>query len=164
MRARTKSSTRPRWLMCIHFIRTLSHGYDTMLNEEANNISQGEKQLLTIARAILKDPQILILDEATQLGRYAAGTDAAGSYAARHAQRARALSSRTGFPPSANADLNPGHASMGISLSKARMRACWPSGASNEKALQFPSLRTNRNVSHEHRQKRSLLPVSDGLL
>lgn len=48
-----------------HFIRTLSHGYDTVLNEEANNISQGEKQLLTIARAILKDPQILILDEAT---------------------------------------------------------------------------------------------------
>lgn len=48
-----------------HFIRTLSHGYDTELNEEANNISQGEKQLLTIARAILKDPQILILDEAT---------------------------------------------------------------------------------------------------
>lgn len=48
-----------------HFIRTLSHGYDSMLNEEASNISQGEKQLLTIARAILKDPQILILDEAT---------------------------------------------------------------------------------------------------
>ena len=47
------------------FIRTLSQGYDTQLNEEANNISQGEKQLLTIARAILKDPQILILDEAT---------------------------------------------------------------------------------------------------
>lgn len=48
-----------------HFIKTLSHGYDSMINEEANNISQGEKQLLTIARAILKDPQILILDEAT---------------------------------------------------------------------------------------------------
>ncbi|MFR9118966.1 MAG: ABC transporter ATP-binding protein [Merdibacter sp.] len=48
-----------------HYIRTLSHGYDTMINEEGNNISQGEKQLLTIARAILKDPQILILDEAT---------------------------------------------------------------------------------------------------
>ena len=48
-----------------HFIRTLSHGYDSMINEEGNNISQGEKQLLTIARAILKDPQILILDEAT---------------------------------------------------------------------------------------------------
>ena len=48
-----------------HFIRTLSHGYDSVINEEANNISQGEKQLLTIARAILKDPQILILDEAT---------------------------------------------------------------------------------------------------
>ena len=48
-----------------HFIRTLNHGYDSMINEEGNNISQGEKQLLTIARAILKDPQILILDEAT---------------------------------------------------------------------------------------------------
>ena len=48
-----------------HFIRTLPDGYDSVINEEANNISQGEKQLLTIARAILKDPQILILDEAT---------------------------------------------------------------------------------------------------
>lgn len=48
-----------------HFIRTLSQGYDSMINEEGTNISQGEKQLLTIARAILKDPQILILDEAT---------------------------------------------------------------------------------------------------
>ncbi|MGX8850990.1 ABC transporter ATP-binding protein [Amedibacillus sp. YH-ame10] len=48
-----------------HFIRTLPDGYDSLINEEANNVSQGEKQLLTIARAILKDPQILILDEAT---------------------------------------------------------------------------------------------------
>ncbi|NCO24618.1 MAG: ABC transporter ATP-binding protein [bacterium] len=48
-----------------HFIRTLPDGYDTILNEEANNISQGQKQLLTIARAILADPAILILDEAT---------------------------------------------------------------------------------------------------
>lgn len=48
-----------------HFIRTLPEGYNSHINEEANNISQGEKQLLTIARAILKDPQILILDEAT---------------------------------------------------------------------------------------------------
>lgn len=48
-----------------HFIRTLPEGYDTILNEEASNISQGQKQLLTIARAILADPQILILDEAT---------------------------------------------------------------------------------------------------
>ena len=48
-----------------HFIKTLPDGYDSIINEEANNISQGEKQLLTIARAILKDPQILILDEAT---------------------------------------------------------------------------------------------------
>ncbi len=48
-----------------HYISTLSHGYDSMINEESNNISQGEKQLLTIARAILKNPRILILDEAT---------------------------------------------------------------------------------------------------
>lgn len=48
-----------------HFIKTLSGGYDMVLNEESSNISQGEKQLLTIARAILKDPEILILDEAT---------------------------------------------------------------------------------------------------
>ena len=48
-----------------HFIKTLPGGYDMLLNEEASNISQGEKQLLTIARAILKDPAILILDEAT---------------------------------------------------------------------------------------------------
>jgi len=48
-----------------HFIRTLPQGYDTVLNEETTNISQGQKQLLTIARAILKDPKILILDEAT---------------------------------------------------------------------------------------------------
>ncbi|MFH5778597.1 ABC transporter ATP-binding protein [Heyndrickxia oleronia] len=48
-----------------HFIRTLPEGYDTVLNEEASNISQGQKQLLTIARAILADPPIMILDEAT---------------------------------------------------------------------------------------------------
>ncbi|MDD2533828.1 MAG: ABC transporter ATP-binding protein [Eubacteriales bacterium] len=48
-----------------HFIHTQPHGYDLELNEEANNISQGQKQLLTIARAVLADPTILILDEAT---------------------------------------------------------------------------------------------------
>src|SRR5579859_3434720 len=48
-----------------HFIRTLPDSYDTVLNEEATNISQGQKQLLTIARAILADPPVLILDEAT---------------------------------------------------------------------------------------------------
>jgi ATP-binding cassette subfamily B protein len=48
-----------------HFIRTLPDGYNMVLDEETGNISQGQKQLLTIARAILSDPQMLILDEAT---------------------------------------------------------------------------------------------------
>lgn len=48
-----------------HFIKTLPDGYDMILNEEADNISGGQKQLLTIARVILADPKILILDEAT---------------------------------------------------------------------------------------------------
>ena len=48
-----------------HFVRTLPQGYDTVLNEDASNISQGQKQLLTIARTIISNPKILILDEAT---------------------------------------------------------------------------------------------------
>ena len=48
-----------------HFVHTLPNGYDHVLNEETSNISQGQKQLITIARAILADPKILILDEAT---------------------------------------------------------------------------------------------------
>ena len=48
-----------------HFIKTLNDGYNMVLDEEASNVSQGQKQLLTIARAILADPKILILDEAT---------------------------------------------------------------------------------------------------
>ena len=48
-----------------HFIKTLPGGYQFVINEEAGNISQGQKQLLTIARAILADPAVLILDEAT---------------------------------------------------------------------------------------------------
>ena len=47
------------------FVRQLPKGYDTVLNESASNISQGQRQLLTIARAFVADPEILILDEAT---------------------------------------------------------------------------------------------------
>jgi ATP-binding cassette subfamily B protein len=48
-----------------HFVRALPDGYDTLLDDDATNVSQGERQLLTIARAFLADPDILILDEAT---------------------------------------------------------------------------------------------------
>jgi ATP-binding cassette subfamily B protein len=48
-----------------HFVRTLPDGYDTVLDEEGSNLSAGEKQLITIARAFLSEPVILILDEAT---------------------------------------------------------------------------------------------------
>jgi len=48
-----------------HFIKTLSKGYNSVINEESSNVSAGQKQLLTIARVILADPKILILDEAT---------------------------------------------------------------------------------------------------
>jgi len=48
-----------------YFVSTLEHGYDTEINESSSNVSQGQKQLLTIARAFLADPKILILDEAT---------------------------------------------------------------------------------------------------
>ena len=48
-----------------HFVRTLPDGYNMVLNEEATNVSQGQMQLLTIARAVLADPKVLILDEAT---------------------------------------------------------------------------------------------------
>src|SRR6185312_14409833 len=48
-----------------HFVRTLPEGYDTVIDDDATSVSAGEKQLLTIARAFLADPTILILDEAT---------------------------------------------------------------------------------------------------
>ena len=54
-----------RLAMADHFIRTLPNGYDTMLNRGGDDLSQGQRQLITIARAFLADPSILILDEAT---------------------------------------------------------------------------------------------------
>ena len=60
-----RKSSRRRKQRMDHFIRTLDHGYQTMIDGDSGNISQGQKQLLTIARAFLADPKILILDEAT---------------------------------------------------------------------------------------------------
>ena len=65
VRQKKKYYLQLRYGPCRPFIRTLPDGYETVLNEEASNISQGQKQLLTIARAILADPPIMILDEAT---------------------------------------------------------------------------------------------------
>ena len=83
-----------------HFIRTLPEGYNMVLDEETGNISQGQKQLLTIARAILSDPSILILDEATS------SVDTRTEVLIQKAMDvlmhdAPASSLPTGFPPSA---------------------------------------------------------------
>ena len=67
-----------------HYISTLSHGYDSMINEESNNISQGEKQLLTIARAILKNPKDSDSRRSYISSRYPSGTDAPGRNAESH--------------------------------------------------------------------------------
>ncbi|MBA1434742.1 ABC transporter ATP-binding protein [Bombilactobacillus bombi] len=72
------------------FVRQLPHGYDTILNEEASNISQGQRQLLTIARAFVANPEILILDEATS------SVDTRTESQIQHAM-ARLLKDRTSF-------------------------------------------------------------------
>ncbi len=65
MRPTKKSISAAKAAHVHRFVQTLPSGYNMILNEEASNVSQGQKQLLTIARAILADPKILILDEAT---------------------------------------------------------------------------------------------------
>ncbi len=60
-----RSSRRPTAAYVDHFVRTLPDGYDTVIDDEGTNVSAGERQLLTIARAFLADPAILVLDEAT---------------------------------------------------------------------------------------------------
>ena len=72
------------------FVRTLPDGYETVLNDDASNISAGQKQLLTIARAFLRDPAVLILDEATS------SVDTRTEVLIQHAM-ARLRQGRTGF-------------------------------------------------------------------
>ena len=83
------------------FVHTLPDGYDTVIDEEGGNVSAGEKQLITIARAFLADPALLILDEATSLGRHPHRGAASSRRWPRCAATAPASSSPTGCPPSA---------------------------------------------------------------
>ena len=64
-RPRTRSSRRRGPRSCDRFVHSLPDGYDTLIDEEGSNLSAGERQLVTIARAFLSDPALLILDEAT---------------------------------------------------------------------------------------------------
>ena len=82
------------------FVQTLPGGYDMVLNEEASNVSQGQKQLLTIARAILADPKILILDEATSSVGHPDGGPHPEGHGQPDAGGGPALSSRTACPRS----------------------------------------------------------------
>ena len=84
-----------------HFIRTLPEGYNMVLDEETGNISQGQKQLLTIARAILSDPSILILDEATSSVDTRTEVLIQKAMDVSDEWTAPVSSSPTGFPPSA---------------------------------------------------------------
>ena len=108
-----------------HFVRTLPDGYDTVLDDDATNVSAGEKQLLTIARAFLADPPILILDEATSsvdtrtevlIQRAMAGSCRAG----RRFVIAHRLSTIR------DADAHPGDGPGPRSSSRARTTSCWP--------------------------------------
>ena len=83
------------------FVRALPHGYDIELNEESSNISQGQKQLLTIARAFLADPKMLILDEATSSVDTRTEMLIQKAMAELDERTGPASSSRTAFPPSA---------------------------------------------------------------
>ena len=83
-----------------HFIRTLPGGYQMELNEDASNVSQGQKQLLTIARAILADNRILILDEATSQRGYPHRAAHPDGHGPPDARAAPALSLPTACPPS----------------------------------------------------------------
>ena len=106
------------------FVHSLPDGYDTVLDSEASNISAGEKQLLTIARAFLSDPALLILDEATS------SVDTRTEVLVQHAMAAL-RSDRTSFVIAhrlstiRDADLIPSWRRAGSS-SRGRTKSCWP--------------------------------------
>jgi ATP-binding cassette, subfamily B, multidrug efflux pump len=105
------------------FVHSLPDGYDTVLDDEGDNISAGEKQLLTIARAFLADPAILILDEATS--SVDTRTEVLIQQAmAPCARTAPASSSPTASPPSAT-PTHPGDGGTAASSSRAPTTSCW---------------------------------------
>ena len=117
-----------------HFIRTLPENYHTLINEEATNLSQGQKQLLTIARAFLADPAILILDEATS------SVDTRTEVLIQQAMT-RLMHGRTTFVIAhrlstiRNADAHPDDGTRPHRRDRARIRNCWRRMAATRRSI-----------------------------
>ena len=126
---RKRSCRRPKPRHADHFIRTLPDGYDTVLNEEASNISQGQKQLLTIARAVLADPRDPDPRRGDQQRGHAhRGADPAGDGDAD--DRAHQLRDRPPALDDPRRRPDPGDEPRHASSSRARTRNCWRRTAS----------------------------------
>ena len=140
-----------------HFVRTLPDGYDTVLDDEASNISAGERQLLTIARAFLADPEVLILDEATSsvdtrtevLIQQAMARADEGPHELRH--RAPALDD-----PQRRHDHR--HEPRAASSSRARTPSSWPRAASTATCTTASSSRRTTRRADRERGRRPRPP------